>query len=233
VINGRRVLAVVPARGGSREVPRKNIRLVGGKPLIAYTLDAARTSRYVDRLVVSTEDAEIRTIAESLGAEVLPRPAALARDDTPGVEPVLHALDAVPGFGCVVLLQPTSPLRTTADIDATIEHWAASGAPVCVSVCEARDNPYRVFTLKEGGRLARFMPGEPPNRRQDLPSFHVLNGAVYVADTAWLRREKRFVTDAAVAFVMPMERSLDIDTERDLALFEFECTRLSAMRPEL
>src|SRR5690349_17373855 len=133
MIGSMKVLAIVPARGGSKRVPGKNVRVVGGKPLIAWTLDGARASRYIDHLAVSSEDKGVLDLAARLGCDTpLQRPAALAADDTPGVDPVLHAVRELPGYDLVVLLQPTSPLRRPADIDACIEKCAAAGAKACV-----------------------------------------------------------------------------------------------------
>ena len=114
-----RTLALIPARGGSKGIPRKNIRLIAGKPLIAWTIEAALRSSLLDAVMVTTDDPEIAEVASRAGAQVpFLRPAALAQDDTPGIAPVLHALDMLPGYDAVLLLQPTSPLRNTADIDA-------------------------------------------------------------------------------------------------------------------
>ena len=130
MIEGLSVLGLIPARGGSKGVPRKNIRLVAGRPLLAWTIDAARASRYLDRLVLSTDDCEIGAVAIAAGCEVpFLRPPELARDDTPGIDPVLHALGQLPPFDIVVLLQPTSPLRLASDIDGCIERMLAARAP--------------------------------------------------------------------------------------------------------
>jgi CMP-N,N'-diacetyllegionaminic acid synthase len=126
MIGERKVLGLIPARGGSKGVARKNIREVRGKPLIAWTIEEARRSIYLDRLVLSSEDTEIMEIARSFGCEVpFRRPEELAADDTPGIDPVLHALRELPGFDYVALLQPTSPLRTAEDIDGCIERCVA------------------------------------------------------------------------------------------------------------
>lgn len=226
MIFGKRVIAVIPARGGSKGVPRKNIREVCGKPLLAYSVEAARQSQYIDTLVVSTEDLEIQAIAKALGVIVLVRPKELAQDDTPGVMTALHAIETYKDYDYVVLLQPTSPLRTAEDIDGTIEHCLALGAPSCVSVCEAAVNPYSLFELGEQDTLCRFLPGEVSTRRQDLKPFFKLNGAVYVADIQWVMRERRFMSPETRAYQTPLERSLDIDTEEDLEYFAYLCGRL-------
>ena len=222
MINGESVLAVIPARGGSKGVPRKNTRRVHGRPLIGWTISAARESKYLDRVVVSTDDAEIAEMARGLGAEVpFLRPVELARDDTPGVAPVLHAVDALPGFAWVALLQPTSPLRTAGDIDACIETCSRMKAPACVSVSTPAQSPYLMFTLDAGGRLAPLLGWKSmPTRRQELPKAYALNGAIYVARADWLRKTRTFVAAETAAFVMPAERSLDIDSEFDFRILE-------------
>ncbi|MFC4768237.1 cytidylyltransferase domain-containing protein [Effusibacillus consociatus] len=219
MIQGKTVLAIIPARGGSKGVPRKNIREVAGKPLIAWTIEEAKKSKYIDRLILSTEDAEIMTVAESWGCEVpFQRPLELAQDDTPGIDTVLHAVDILsPKYDYVVLLQPTSPLRTAEDIDGCIEQCVNQGAPACVSVTEPEKSPYWMYTLDEGNALKPLVQTERLIlRRQDLPKVYSLNGAVYVAECQWLREKKGFVNIGTVAFPMPHSRSVDVDTEFDL-----------------
>jgi CMP-N,N'-diacetyllegionaminic acid synthase len=226
MIDGKSVLGIIPARGGSKGVPRKNLRAVGGKPLLAWTIEAAARSRYIDRLVVSSDDAEIRAAAKALRCEALERPAELARDETPGIEPVLHALSVLPDFDWVVLLQPTSPLRTTQDIDGTLKRCADGAAEACVSVTAARETPYWMFKLGSEQRLERLLASaELPDRRQDAPPVYVLNGAVYVARTAWLAQSKAFLAHGTLGYPMPQERSVDIDTEQDLHLVEWMLQR--------
>jgi N-acylneuraminate cytidylyltransferase len=220
VIGAERLLAVIPARGGSKGVPGKNIRAAGGKPLIAWTIEAARGSAHIDRAVVSSDDAEIIREARKLGADVpFVREARLADDKAPMLDVVLDAIARCPGYDWVVLLQPTSPLRTTADIDGAIDRCVAMKAPSCVTVCEARESPYWMYKLGSDARLEPLMGVEAPEQRQKLPPVYLLNGAVYVARTDWVRREKNFVTAETVAYTMPASRSLDIDTEADFVLF--------------
>lgn len=231
MIAGQSVLAVIPARGGSKGVPRKNIHPVAGRPLIAWTVAAARASRYVDRLVLSSDDDDIIAVARAAGCETpFKRPADLARDDSPGIAPVLHALGELPGYSFVVLLQPTSPLRLACDIDGCLEKAVDSGAPACVSVRAAVDHPYWTYRFVADGRLRAFAadPGGAIARRQDLPPAFVLNGAVYVARADWLLEHRSFLTDVTVGFEMPQDRSLDIDTLADLEAAEHALRARSA-----
>jgi len=213
------VLGVVTARGGSKGVPRKNVALLGRKPLIAWTVEAALASRTVDRVIVSSDDSEIIDAAVAAGAEApFIRPAELARDDTPGTAPVLHALDSVDqDYEYVVLLQPTSPFRTAEDIDAAVELCAGSRAPAVVSVCPAKTSPHWMFFVGEDGSMEPAIPAEKViGRRQELPPAFELNGAVYVARTDWLRENGSFFGGETLAYVMPEERSVEIDTPLDL-----------------
>jgi N-acylneuraminate cytidylyltransferase len=216
MIEERRILGVIAARGGSKRVPRKNLREVGGRPLIAWSIEQAQASRYLDRVVLSTEDEEIARLGREWGADVpFLRPAELATDEVPGVEPVLHALQQLESFDYVVLLQPTSPLRSASDIDGAIELCAQAAAWSCVSVTPVRENPLLMYWL-DGNELRPLIAERvhPVTR-----PFYLLNGAVYVARTEWLCRHRTFVTEDTIAYVMPAERSLDIDTEADLARF--------------
>jgi CMP-N,N'-diacetyllegionaminic acid synthase len=216
------VLALIPARGGSKGLPGKNIRPLKGRPLIGWSIEAALASRYVSRVVVSSDDEEILAVARDQGAETpFRRPASLAGDDTPSMDVVLHALDQLGGFEWIVLLQPTSPLRQAVDIDAAIEQCLNTAAPACVSVCDAPASPWWMFQIGDRGGMRSFLPAEQrPVRRQDLPDLYALNGAVYVAKTEWLRQSLSFLTEETVAHVMPRERSVDIDTLFDFRLAE-------------
>lgn len=217
MINGKSVLAIIPARGGSKGVPRKNIRDLAGKPLIAWTIEAARKSAYIDRTVISSDDQEIIAVAKNWGCEApFVRPADLARDDTPGIDPVLHALKELPGYDYVVLLQPTSPLRTEEDIDGCIARCEEKLASACVSVTEPAHHPQWMFTLSDADVLLPIS-AQRGVRRQDLPDVYALNGAVYVARTAWLVETRNFLGEGAYGYVMPSSRSIDIDTEQDIA----------------
>jgi len=219
MIDGKSVLAIIPARGGSKGVPGKNIREVASKPLIAWTIEEARKSLYLDRTIVSTDDLRIADTARQWGGEVpFLRPAQLALDSTPGIDPVLHALDALEEkYDLVVLLQPTSPLRTATDIDGCLEQLIASGSRSCVSVTVPDKSPYWMYQMDEGQRLSPLIEG-CFTRRQDIPKVYALNGAVYSADSVWLQSSRSFFYEHTVGYIMTRERSLDIDTELDLRI---------------
>ncbi len=217
-----RILAYIPARGGSKGVPRKNIRPLHGKPLIAWTIEAAARCTDITDLFVSTEDPEIAAVAGALGCQVLSRPAELARDESTGVEVALHVLRTTGGkYDLVVQLQPTSPLRVSADISACIRKCGPERAPACVSVVRATEPPNWMFTQTPSGSLEPLLPRHlMPLRRQDLPPAYLLNGAVYVALPSWLELHQTFLGPGVHGYEMPASRSLDIDTQSDFAAAE-------------
>lgn len=223
MISASGVLAIIPARGGSKGVPRKNVHPLGGLPLITWTVRAALDASCIERVLVSTDDDEIAYSAREAGAEVpFMRPAELASDTATSVDVMAHALDAVRGFGRAVLLQPTSPFRTAADLDAGFALWqGVPSASGCVSVCEAVESPWLMYGRGTDGALARLLP-EPPggSRRQDLPKVLVLNGAFYFVDVTRFNLERRFLFADSQGFEMPMDRSLDIDTHEDFEVAE-------------
>ena len=221
MIDGKRVLALITARGGSKGLARKNIAPLGGRPMIAWTIAAARESRSVDRTILSSDDDEIIAVARAWGCAVpFVRPADLARDDTPSEPVVLHALDTLPeSFDIVVLLQPTSPLRSADDIDQCLARLCEADAPCCVTVTQPAKSPYWMYTMEGCGRLAPLLADSAvTTRRQGLPSVYVLNGAMYAALVPWFRERRTFLAEETVGHVMPPERSVDVDTELDLAL---------------
>lgn len=222
MINNKTVLAIIPARGGSKGVPRKNIRNLLGKPLIAWTIESGKKSKYIDKVIVSSEDSEIIEVAKCFGADVpFIRPKHLAQDQTPGLDTVMHALRELPEYDYVVLLQPTSPLRLADDIDGCIEQLLNTDFPACVSVTEPEKSPYWMYTVKEDGLMRPLIPQKKVTiRRQELPSVYALNGAIYVAQTKWLFKTNSFLTNETLAFIMPKSRSIDIDVEEDFLLCE-------------
>lgn len=208
-------LGIIPARGGSKGIPRKNLLTMAGKPLMAWTVDAARASGNIDRLIVSTEDAEIAAAARQLDCEVpFVRPAHLAQDETLAIDVALHALDALADpFDFVVWLQPTSPGRLPEDIAACVRACRAGAAPGCVSLVRATEPPQWMFTLSSGGVMQPLIPREQiPLRRQDLPPAFLINGAVYVGRPDWLREHRTFLGPGVLGYEMPADRSIDIDS---------------------
>ena len=222
MIGARKVLAVIPARGGSKGLPGKHLLQADGRPLLAFSIEAAHGAHGIDRTVLSSDDDAIMAAARGCQCDVpFRRPAELATDSALTIDVLLHALDQLPEYEVIVLLQPTSPLRTSVDIDAALTRFASCGAPACVSVCVVEHSPYWMYRIGNNGTLSAFI--EPPAsglRRQDLPEAYVLNGAIYIADVAWLRARKTFMTQDTVAHVMPVRRSIDIDTVADFEAFK-------------
>ncbi len=223
MINGKTILAIIPARGGSKGIPRKNIKILAGKPLIAWTIEEAKKSKYIDRLILSSEDEEIIKVAKKWGCEVpFVRPKELAKDDTPGIEPVIHAIKTLPeSYDYVCLLQPTSPLRKVEHIDAAIELIIKMNAESLVSLKKVKENPYWMFEIDNNSFLNKFINEDIPIRRQDLKELYVLNGAIYISVTNFLLKNKTFITDKTIAFKMDEFNSVDIDEIVDFYLAEF------------
>ncbi|HEU4589066.1 MAG TPA: acylneuraminate cytidylyltransferase family protein [Gemmatimonadales bacterium] len=223
-----RVLGLVPARGGSRGVPRKNTRLLCGRPLLWYTARAAHGSRQLTRVVLSTDDPEIAEIGRGCGLDVpFIRPDALARDDAPMLPVVQHALRALEPqdgrYEAVCLLQPTNPLREAGDIDACIELLATSGADSVVTTqpVPAQYNPHWVYFPLPDGSL-RLSTGEaaPVSRRQALPPAVHRDGTVYVTRREVLVDADSLYGARVLGYAMEPARSLNIDTPADWALAE-------------
>lgn len=235
LIKGKKVLAIIPARGGSKRVPRKNLRTLAGKPLIAWTIEEAKKSHYIDRLVLSSEDGDIISESMRLGLDVpFTRPTHLAGDENPGWGVLLHAMSELPGFDFIVELQPTSPFRLACDIDASIELCEGSSSLACVSVTELDKTPAWTFWVDKDGSMKSLLPMDDVLKNQDeLPCAYTLNGAVFVARTSWVRTEPHFAADQMIAYKMPRERSIDIDTEIDFLMAELLARRVAERAQEM
>jgi CMP-N-acetylneuraminic acid synthetase len=229
------VLGLVPARGGSKGVPGKNTRLLAGRPLLEYTARAARGSGVLDRIVLSTDAEEIAACGRRVGLEVpFMRPASLAQDDTPMLPVVEHALDELRRQGwepaVVVLLQPTSPLRTPAHIRAAVEQVQQTGADSVVSVVAVPQHLSPDYVMRlDAGRLRPFLPdGARVTRRQDARPAFVRDGTVYAFRTDTLRRFGTIYGDDCRPLVLDADESLSIDTAADWAAAERALEHLAA-----
>lgn len=220
---GAAVLGIILARGGSKGIPRKNVQPAGGKPLIAWTIEAGLRSGALARLIVSTDNDEIAAVSREWGAEVpFQRPAALAQDDTGSIETTIHAVEFMadrhdyrPEY--VLLLQPTSPLRTAEDIKGAVRLARERQADGVVSVTAAHSHPYWMKTIGEDGVLRDFLkPERPYTRRQDLPPVYFIDGALYLVRRDVLLERRTFYTDRTYAYVMPADKTLDVDSPWDL-----------------
>ena len=219
------IIGLITARGGSKGLPGKNLAPLAGRPLICWTIEAALDSLGLGHVIVSTDDREIARISQDAGADVpFFRPAELAEDDSPHILAVDHAIrwlvehrGSCPEY--VMLLQPTSPLRTADDIDASIDLALERGADAVVSVCEAKQHPAKTYGIGPDRTLTPFVSSDMPNkRRQDLPPAFTENGAIYLNRCASLDQDRSFIPPGTVPYVMPASRSLDIDSEWDLFL---------------
>lgn len=220
-----KVLGIITARGGSKGIPGKNIVDLGGKPLIEYTLKAAADSKLMNDFLVSTDDPEIAEVCERLGFPVpFMRPEELAADDTPTLPVLINVLENVEKeYDAVMILQPTSPFRTSADIDKAIEMLEKNGtADSVISVVKVGDNhPARMKQIEKGVLIdPPFAESVEGLRRQELPDLYLRNGAIYLTRTAVLTEKKSIKGDVSLAYVMPEENSVNIDAPLDLIIAE-------------
>ena len=222
MVNRPEVLAIIPARGGSKGIPRKNVRDFAGAPLIAYSIVAALRSQGVTRVIVSTDDEEIAKISRQWGAEVpFMRPDELARDDSPVIDVMVHAIRWFKkGEGqCLdymMLLQPTAPFRTAEDINRAISMAVERNAIAVISLCAVSQHPFLCKRILDDGTMENFIESTIPYlRRQSLPPLYALNGAIYLNRCDSLLRDRTFWPPGSLAYIMPPERSIDIDTPWD------------------
>ena len=215
----KKVLAIIPARGGSKGIPHKNIISLCGKPLIAYTIEAANQSTYIDTVIVSTDDVDIQRIREQSGALVpFLREAKIASDEATTISVVVDAVKRLEvngeKFDVVILLQPTSPLRTAEEIDVAIDIFFQNNMQGIVSVNVAEVSPFLLRTI-EGSQLQRIISKNSTIRRQDMPTYYEVNGAIYINAISDIKESLSF-NDNPIPYIMSCEHSIDIDTWDDL-----------------
>jgi CMP-N-acetylneuraminic acid synthetase len=216
------ILAIIPARGGSKGLLRKNIIDTAGKPLISWTIEASLKSKYVTKTIVSSDDDEILSISESLGAEVIKRPGELATDESSSEVVIEHALkelciDGSIKFEFIILLQPTSPLRDSEDIDLAFKKLFSMDATALISVFEINNKILKAFKVNQNGCLEGVGNNKYPfMRRQELPKTYMPNGAIYIIKGNEFEKTKALFTDKTTFFEMSEIKSLDIDDKKDL-----------------
>ncbi|MDB3964658.1 acylneuraminate cytidylyltransferase family protein [Amylibacter sp.] len=227
MINGKSILAVVPARAGSKRLPGKNIKKLAGKPLIQWTLDAALECDLIDEIIVNTDDFSIAELAKSKGVNVpFIRPFGLAQDTSSSVDVLIHTLEYYTAHGdyfdYIMMLQPTSPLRNVNHIYGAIEALDEKQADAIISVCKTDHPPLWTNTLDETCSMDTFLHKEIKNvRSQDLPDYFRLNGAIYLVNTERLLAEKTmFISNNIYAYKMDRKSSIDIDESIDFLLAE-------------
>ncbi|MBS5451810.1 MAG: acylneuraminate cytidylyltransferase family protein [Coriobacteriia bacterium] len=235
MFDNKTIVAVIPARGGSKGIPKKNIKILRGHPLIAYTISAARKSRYVDAVIVSTDSEEIANVARRYGAEVpFVRPQGLASDTSKSIDVLVHARDVLVNMGrdydVIVLMQPTSPLRSADEVDGAIEAFFSHGMMGTASVQLTSDNPILTRRLDEFGVLHPIIPISSTVRRQEMPPFYHVNGAIYVNDAHKIN-DHTSLNDNPISYVMNKDRSLDIDNIEDFLRAETILAKLDDPEP--
>lgn len=226
------ILAIIPARAGSKRLPSKNTKLLNGKPLVQWTIDAALKSNVFDEILVSTDSPQIAKIAEDLGLTVpFIRPSNISGDNATSVDVALHALNYYEqqgkSFEYVMLLQPTSPLRQVADITMAVETLEKRSADAIISVCECEHSPLWSNTLGDEGDMDQFLASveNKTTRSQDLPKYYRLNGAIYLVKSDKLIAERNFfISNNVFAYKMQQTHSIDIDTLIDFKMAEILMT---------
>ncbi len=231
MIQGKRVLAYIPARSGSKSIKDKNIVDVAGKPLIAYTIEATKKSKYVDTVVVSTDSEEYAEVARKYGAKApFLRPAELATDTSPEMDTTMHLMNWLEHewmeefgrFDIIMRLQATSPLRTSDDIDEALEQCITKNADAVISVFECPVTPLWMNTLPADFCMKDFIPGAIRKKnRQELPTYYQLNGAIFASKWTVLKNTKSWYGEKTYAFIMQKEHSVDVDDKSDLEFARF------------
>ena len=221
-------LGIIPARGGSKRLPRKNVLDLAGKPLIAWTIDAAKGSKYIDKIIVTSDDDEILQISDDLSVDTNKRPDELASDTATTVAVTEHTIDNLNDtYDFIIILQPTSPLRTFKHIDEAIELLFKKKADAIVSVCETEHSPLWSNTLSDNKSMEGFISKDYLNKRgQDLPKYFRLNGAIYICDVFKFKQYQSLLIDKNIyAYEMASEDSIDIDTQIDFDLAEIQLSK--------
>ena len=219
----KKFLAIIPARGGSKRLPHKNILPLNNKPLIAWSIEASLNSELLDFTVVTTDSEEISDISQKYSVHIIPRPKELSADTSTTIDVVLHTLSKLKeNFDYIVLLQPTSPLRTTKHINEAIDFLLDKSADAVVSVCEMDHSPLWANKLDENSSMKDFFNKDISNKRsQDLATYYRINGAIYICDVKKLLEEKSFfLKENIYAYKMDKKASVDIDEEIDFKLAE-------------
>lgn len=227
MLNNKTFLAVIPARGGSKRLPKKNLLTLGGKPLIVWTIEAALQSSYIDSVIVSSDDDDILALAKTYAVQVIKRPSYLATDTATSFDVVKHAVENMKKHDYVVLLQPTSPFRTSLHVHESINMLNEKCADAVISVAELEHSLAWVNALPEDNSMAGFLKKDFLNKRsQDLETHYKLNGAIYICQADRLLQEQSFfLKDNVYAYKMDNRSSVDIDTELDFQFADFICQK--------
>ena len=222
MLNDKTFLVIIPARGGSKRLPRKNILPLAGKPLITWSIEASIKSKYIDKVIVTSDDEEILNIAKKHGSGIIKRPNELASDTASSFDAIVHTIESVKRYDYVILIQPTSPLRTENHINEAIELLIRKKADAIISVTHTEHSPLWSNSLPNDHNMRTFLNDEILNTRsQDLDTYYRLNGAIYICDTNKLLENKSFfLKNNIYAYIMDNESSVDIDEKIDFKLAE-------------
>lgn len=220
-----KILAIIPARGGSKGLPKKNILDLLSKPLIVWSIDAALNSKYITKTLVSSDNDEILSISKKYGSSTIKRPDILATDTASSESAVLDALKKLKEdseeYDYLILLQPTSPLRDAKDIDEAFEIFFNSDATALISVCETDNKILKAFKKNDSGYIDGISNNDYPfARRQDLPKTYMSNGAIYIIKVDEFLKSEKLFTDKTISYVMSDEKSIDVDTKEDFESIE-------------
>ncbi len=220
-----KIIAIIPARGGSKALPKKNILNLAGNPLISWTIEASLNSSYITKTLVSSDDDDILDIARKRGAETLKRPSELSHDTASSASVISHALKALhqmhERFDYIILLQPTSPLRKTQHIDEAFDKMLAKKARALISLCPVDNKILKAFKETKEGYIEGISNNEFPfTRRQDLPETYMSNGAIYIIKTEEFEKTQQLFSDRCISYIMDKASSADIDTKEDLERIE-------------
>ena len=216
----KKILAVILARGGSKRLPRKNVIPLYKKPLISWSIEAALKSKYIDKIVISSDDDEILNISNHFKVTSIKRPSELATDQSTSYDALIHVLKIFKGYEYVILLQPTSPLRDENHINQAIELISKKNAEAVVSVCQSRHNLIKSFTLDKSLLINNYMKTDGDlNKNSNIKKFYKLNGAIYICKAEQFLKEKSFlIKNKTFGYIMSEESSIDIDEQVDFEL---------------
>ncbi len=227
-VNEEVMLAIIPARGGSKAVPKKNIRLLGGKPLIQWTIEAAMHATSIDRVILSTDDDEIAEVCKLLEVEIpFMRPKELAQDDSLAIDNYIYTIERLnakcsSNYEEIIVLLPTAPLRTAEDIDSAVELFQRKNADSIISCAEMPHPPLWTKKIDGNGKIESYFDIPIRNKnRQEFELAYIPNGSIYIFKYSLLKEKHTYYSDKTYAYVMPPERSIDIDTELDFRFAEF------------
>ena len=216
-----RILAIIPARSNSKGLKEKNLKIFNGKPLVQWTIEAAKKSKLIDDIFISTDSSKLMKLIKRLNLEVPQlRPKFLSKDSTPMYKVVLHALSIKKNFTHFVLLQPTSPLRTALDIDTLINQAMNTGSTSFVSISEVKDHPRYMYSINKNKKIIKYFNTKKIYNRQKFEKIYRENGSIYFESIKEFKKDRSFINNKTKGFIMPYIKSIDVDTIYDFRIAE-------------